>query len=301
MSVAARGTIVRVTLDIIDAHAHAFPDALAPRAMHSMCSQGRWQEIRNFHDGTLAGLLASMDAAGIARAVLCPVATKPTQVEKITDWSGNAASDRIIPFASIHPDYATPEREIERAVGLGLRGLKFHPQYMDCAVDDPRCLRIARAVARAGLPMAFHGGYHPAYAKHDEGSAQRLRRLHDAVPDLRIIACHMGGMGDWQAVVDYLAGTEVYLETSFAPAYCPRDILLTILARHDPRRILFGTDSPWTNQTSELAELRRLPLSPAAFALALGENAASLLLSPTEGHRKLSSQRAKLHGADLGS
>jgi len=272
-----RRPILRRALDVIDAHAHAFPDTIAAHAMRTMCGQGLRCEIRNFHDGTVDGLLASMDRAGIARAFLCGVATKPTQVEKITDWVSRMASPRIVPFASVHPDYPEPEREIERAVGLGVRGLKFHPQYMACAVDDPRCLRIARAAARAHLPMAFHGGHHPCFPMHDEGSPRRLRRLHELVPDLRIIACHLGGMEDWQGVVDHLVGSDIYLETSFAPAWCPPDVLETILARHDPHRILFGTDAPWTDQTEELARFRRLPLSAEALALALSTNAADLL------------------------
>jgi predicted TIM-barrel fold metal-dependent hydrolase len=264
-------------LDIIDAHAHAFSDVIAGRAMRSMCSQGLWQELRNHHDGTLEGLLASMDVAGIRRAILCSVATKPTQVEKITDWSIEIASDRIIPFASIHPEYEQPEREIERIVAAGILGLKFHPQYMDCALDDPRCLRIARAAAAAGLAFTLHAGFHPCFDKQDEGSPRRLRRLHDAVPDLRIVACHMGGMDDWQGVVECIVGSDIYLESSFAPSWCPPDILETILSRHNPRRILFGTDSPWQDQSRELADFRRLPLSPEAFELALSTNAARLL------------------------
>jgi hypothetical protein len=264
-------------LAIIDAHAHAFPDAIAAHAMRTMCSQGIRYDIRNFHDGTVTGLLAAMDRAGIARAFLCGVATKPTQVEKITDWVAGVASARIVPFASIHPDYPEPEREIERARGLGVRGLKFHPQYMACAVDDPRCIRIARAAVRARMPMAFHGGHHPSFEMHDEGSPRRLRRLHDRVPELRIIACHMGGMEDWRSVIDALVGSDIYLETSFAPAWCPPDVLETILARHDPRRILFGTDAPWTEPAEELARFKQLPLSAEAFALALSTNAAQLL------------------------
>lgn len=242
-----------------------------------MCAQGLWQELRNHHEGTVAALLASMDRAGIKQALLCPVATKASQVEKITDWAATLASDRIIPFGSIHPAYAEPEREIERAVALGLRGLKFHPQYMDCAVDDPACLRIARAAARARLPVAFHGGYHPAFERHDVASPLRIRRLHDAVPDLRIIACHMGGMDDWQAVIDYLVGTGVYLETSFVAPWCPPAILHAILARHDPRRIVFGTDSPWNDQGEALAVFKQLPLSAEALELALCRNAAELV------------------------
>jgi uncharacterized protein len=277
LSYAIRGPILRPALEIIDAHAHAFPDAIAAHAMRSMCGTGIRYEIRNHHDGTLAGLLASMDGAGIARAFLCGVATKPTQVERITDWVASMASARIVPFTSIHPDYDEPEREIERAVGLGVRGVKFHPHYMACAIDDPRCLRIARAAARAKLPMAFHGGHHPCFELHDEGAPRRLRRLHDLVPDLRIIACHLGGMEDWQGTLDYLVGSDIYLETSFAPEWCPRDVLATILARHDPRRILFGTDAPWTDPAEELARFKRLPLSAEAFALALSTNAACLL------------------------
>jgi len=265
------------TDDIIDAHTHAFPDLIATRAMHSLCAQGLWHEMRNFHDGTIQGLLTSMDKAGIHRAILCSIATKPTQVEKITAWSVEIASERIIPFASIHPDFEHPEQEIERIAELGLRGLKFHPQYMNCAFDDPRCMRIARAAAGAKLSFTVHAGYHPSFDKHDEGSPQRLRRLHDAVPDLDIVACHMGGMGDWQGVLDYIAGSPIYLESSFATTWCPPDLMEAILHRHDPHRILFGTDSPWQDQARELADFCRLPFSPEALELALSKNAAKLV------------------------
>lgn len=267
----------RAALDIIDAHAHAFPDGIAAHATATLCRQGRWHTLRNHHDGTVAGLLSSMDQAGIRRAVICSVATKATQVEKITDWSAAIASDRLVPFASIHPDFANPEREIERIVSLGLRGLKFHPQYMDCALDDPRCLRLARAAAQAGLVFTLHGGYHPAYEKHDVSSPLRLRRLHEAVPELRIVACHLGGMGDWQNVLEFVVGSDIYLETSFAPAWCPREVWQAIIARHSPERIVFGTDSPWQSQADELAAFKALPFSTHGLELALSINAHRLL------------------------
>jgi predicted TIM-barrel fold metal-dependent hydrolase len=270
-------SILRADLDIIDAHAHDFPDALANRGVNAIAGSCVWHDIKNHHDGTVRGLLASMDRAGIRRAVLCPVATKPTQVEKITDWSASLASERIIPFGSIHPDYPEPEREVERIAGLGMRGLKFHPQYMDCPLDDPRCLRIARAAASARLPVAIHGGFHPAFDQRDLGSPRLIRGLHEAIPELRIIACHMGGMGDWPAVVDYLVGTDMYLETSSAPVWCPPEVWGAILAGHSPERIVFGTDSPWMDQAAELASFMRLPLSSERFEMALSKNMAALL------------------------
>jgi predicted TIM-barrel fold metal-dependent hydrolase len=158
-----------------------------------------------------------------------------------------------------------------------LRGLKFHQQYMNCALDDARCLRIAKAAARAGLVIEVHGGYHPAFEKHDVGSPRRLRQLHDAVPELRLVACHLGGMDDWQGVIDHLVGRDIYLETSFTPCWCPPAIMATILARHSPHRIVFGTDAPWTDPVEELASFRRLPLSLEGFELALSKNMAELV------------------------
>jgi hypothetical protein len=53
--------------------------------------------------------------------------------------------------------------------------------------------------------------------------------------------------------------------------------MATILARHSPQRIVFGTDSPWTDQVNEMAEFKKLPLSDEGFELALSKNMAELL------------------------
>ncbi|MBN1422128.1 MAG: amidohydrolase, partial [Planctomycetes bacterium] len=83
---------------IIDAHTHAFPDPLAARALESLSANAGG--IRPFHDGTVAGLIRSMDAAGVDRSVLCPIATRPDQQEGILRWVLAAPRERIIPFAS---------------------------------------------------------------------------------------------------------------------------------------------------------------------------------------------------------
>ena len=46
---------------------------------------------------------------------------------------------------------------------------------------------------------------------------------------------------------------------------------------HAPGYILFGTDSPWSDQTAELARWRNLGLPDDVLAAALGGNAARLL------------------------
>ena len=77
---------------LIDFHAHAFPDNIAERAVKQLSEKA---SISYFHDGTIAGLLRSMDDAGIDRAVILNVATKPAQTENIIKWCLKIRNDRI--------------------------------------------------------------------------------------------------------------------------------------------------------------------------------------------------------------
>jgi uncharacterized protein len=258
---------------IFDAHSHAFPDALAAHALHTLAAEAKWQPVQSFHNGTVGGLLASINAAGIHRTILCSIATRPAQVTKITAWSAALASDRIIPFASIHPDFQNPEAEVERLASLGLRGLKFHPQYQNCPPDDPRILRIARAAAKHNLALVFHAGYDLAFDKTDIASPQRLRHLFESVPGLRLLACHLGGWCDWDNALKHIVGQPIYIETSYSLQQCPPDTLHRILERHSPDYLMFGTDSPWADPAAELALLKNLPLDPANLRRALWDNA----------------------------
>jgi hypothetical protein len=203
---------------------------------------------------------------------MCGVATRATQVRKITDWCASVASQRIIPFPSIHPDYERIEEEIERIAGLGMRGLKFHPQYMHCAADDARTIRIAKAAAKAGLAMEFHAGYDLAFAKDELASPRQIRDLHEKVPDLRLLACHLGGWERWQEALEHLAGQEIYLETSFTLGQCPEDLQLRIIEKHPHQYLLFGTDAPWADQSEELAAFVRLKIPPELRDQALWAN-----------------------------
>jgi len=246
---------------VFDVHTHAFPDDVARKAIPKLEQAALWFPCPATHDGTVTGLLASMDRAGIRRAVVCGVATKPEQTTKITDWSASVACERLVPFASVHPDFPDPEAEIGRIARLGLKGLKFHSYYMECPLDDPRCIRIARAAAAANLAMVFHTGYDLAFEKADVASPQRVRRLHEAVPTLRMAAAHLGGWEDWDESRRHVVGLPIYLETSYSLGRCRRDLLLDILTSHPPEYLLFGTDAPWTDQAEAVARLLSLPVA----------------------------------------
>ena len=267
---------------VFDSHTHAFPDKVAATAIPKLEAGGLWLEARATFDGTVRGLLESMDRAGIRRAVVASVATRPDQVTKITDWSISIGSDRIVPLASVHPDFPEIEAEVERIARAGLRGLKFHPQYTLCPLDDPRTIRIARAAARANLAMLFHAGYDLAYEKDELAGPLRVRRLHEAVPELRMTAAHLGGWERWPEVLEHVAGLPIYLETSYTLGRCPPALLERILAKHPPEFLLFGTDAPWTDQSEELAKFRALEIPEEVKRRALWENACRFVGLPVE-------------------
>jgi uncharacterized protein len=267
---------------IIDVHAHAFPDKLAARAVDTLVQRANLPMPEA--DGTLAGLLASMSSTGIARAWVPSIATRPEQASAILDWSKRIRSDRIEPLGSLHPDSVAWEAELAAISDAGLLGVKFHPQYQGFVVDDSRYFPIFRAIADRGLFVLIHGGYDPAFPGDESAAPRRLARLHREVPDLVMIAAHLGGWRAWGEVIEHLVGTEIYFDTSFMNEATPEQ-KAHIFQRHPRTRILFGSDTPWDHQRDALAELLAQPLATEHQALVLGGNA-ELLVNSLEAKRR---------------
>ncbi|MGD2174625.1 MAG: amidohydrolase family protein [Candidatus Brocadiaceae bacterium] len=261
----------------IDVHTHAFPDELAPRAVEALNSEiprEAWAVL----DGTVSDLVRSMDEAGIERSVICSVATAPKQVEPILRWSLEVGDGRVIPFGSVHPDCADPAAEARRIADAGLRGIKLHPQYQEFAVDERRMWPLYEAVAETDLILTFHAGRDIAFPPDDDRAApRRILAVHRDFPTMPVVAAHMGGWKMWDEVLATLAGTDVYLETSYTFDTCDGGLIERILESHPPERILFGTDSPWRGQKETLELVREAFPDPDARRLVLGENARRLL------------------------
>ena len=96
---------------LIDAHFHAFADSIAKRAIETLEKNCHQPALT---DGTLSSALALFDKWGVDKAVLLPIATKPTQQRVINDWAAANNTDRVIAFGSVHPDAPDLEAELER-------------------------------------------------------------------------------------------------------------------------------------------------------------------------------------------
>jgi hypothetical protein len=264
---------------IVDMHAHAFPDAIAARAVPELARAGN---VAPASDGTLRGLVASMDRAGIATSVVCSIATKPAQFDKILAWSEANESDRLVMLPSIHPADPAAVANVRRVAEAGLRGIKLHPYYQEFEIDEPRLFPVYEAAQDLGLVIVCHGGFDIAYPHTRIADPVRARRVVDAFPGLKFVVAHMGGWEDWDEVERHLLGRPVYLDTSYSLAFLPADRARRLFAAHPADRILFGTDSPWADQAAEVARFRALGLPENLERRILGGNASEILGGSTK-------------------
>ncbi len=259
----------------IDIHTHAWTDELARKALPALLARAE-NRLTAHYDGTVAGLLTQMDSSGVDISVIQPVATKPTQVGAINDWAARIDGPRTVAFGAMHPLCKDPAREISRIAELGLRGFKMHPEHQEFEPHDSNLDPIWRAAIENRMVVLFHAGedvIHPTL----RGTAKSFARLIDAWPELTAVLAHMGGFQQWDAVTRYLAGSNLWLDTAYALGHLPDDEFVALVRTHGPDRILFGSDGPWTNPSTEIAHLRRLELSPSQIAGILGGNASALL------------------------
>ncbi|MFP4353931.1 MAG: amidohydrolase family protein [Phycisphaerae bacterium] len=259
----------------IDIHTHAFPDSLAGRAIEKLQAAGDWQAVG---DGTVDGLVASMDAADIDISVLCPIATKPDQVRGILKWCKQIHSERIIPLGSVHPRMKKPEKWVAKFAAADLPGIKLHPMYQDFIADEPLLDPIWAAAVEHDMLVTIHAGKDIAFDPEDDrASPRRLRAVLDRFPKLKLICTHMGGWQSWNEVQQHLIGSTALLETSFSLGMIDPAQAVRIIRDHGPEKVMFGTDWPWNDQAAELQKLELLDLSPRETRAVLLNNAARLL------------------------
>jgi predicted TIM-barrel fold metal-dependent hydrolase len=262
---------------VIDVHAHAFPDKLAEKALAALAEHSG--DYIPHTDGRISGLLASMDAAGIDAAFIASIATKPSQAEPILAWSEQIRSKRIIPLGSVHPASTGFRQEIAAIRKGGLPGIKLHPMYQDFTIDDPALTPFFSAIEDNRLILLMHAGYDIAFPGDVRALPSRIARLAERHPRLSVIAAHMGGWQTWDEVMSSLAGSGVYLDTSFIREMTPLQ-RETIITMQGADRLVFGTDSPWIPQGDELDSVKTLlsgTLSTDGMEKVLGGNAKRLL------------------------
>ena len=267
---------------IIDFHTHCFPNALAPRAMSRLAATASTISISPTTDGTARGLLESMRAAGIDRSVVCNIATNAHQMRKVNDFAIETLErfPSLIPLGSLHPHGESLEDELARLTSAGITGIKIHPDYVGIHIDDPDFEPVFALCEAKGVFVITHAGLDPISPEHIYCTPERVRRVMEKFPLLKLVVAHMGGYHCEEDVLSLLCGQPVYIDTSLLSHRPERqNELRRILLEHDSDRILFATDTPWADAASEISAIHAMQLPQQLEDKIFSENAISLLRS----------------------
>ncbi|MDI6907494.1 MAG: amidohydrolase family protein [Thermoanaerobacterales bacterium] len=257
----------------VDFHVHFYPEKIAPRVVDGLKAH---YGIPVNHRATREEYLDLAAAAGLAGAVFFTAATRPDQVRAANDWALANAGPGLVGFGTLHPYDEGTEAEIARLRAAGIKGVKFHPDFQRFYLDEDRALALYERLARDFL-VVLHVGDDETPAKTNYTSPERLARVLDILPGLRVVAAHMGGYQMWERSLACLAGRPVWFDTSSTLDFIDDDFFRRLIDVHGPHRILLGSDYPFREPGWEIARLRRLSLPAETFEAVIGGNARRLL------------------------
>ena len=266
----------------VDFHAHVYPDHIAEKATRATCN---FYGLDTDQVGTVADMLARGAAAGISRYVVHPVATHPTGVRHINEYTAGvvAAHAEIEGFGTIHPDMENVREELAFIRSLGLKGLKLHPDMQKFHIDHESAYPIYKLCVEHGLPILMHMG-DPRF---DYSHPDRLYRVMRDFPTLTVVGAHMGGWANWDYACDRLSDfPNLYVDTSSSMATPAKEYGIEphvtslspahtadLIRRWGAEKVVFGTDYPMWSQAEDLAVFFAMGLTEDENRMILSENA----------------------------
>ena len=233
-------------MNVIDCHCHIYPEKIAGRAVQSV---GDFYLIHlDESEGTGEGLLAACADSPITHYVVHSVAVKASNVQHINDYIASqcAAHPEFIGFATMHQDFEDPEAEIERAISLGLRGLKLHPDTQMVNMDDPRLMRVYEII-EGRLPLIVHTGDY----RYDYSHPRRLKNILRTFPNLVVDAAHYGGWSIPEQGYDYLHDENLFIDISSSMQFLGARRSRELIEMWGTERVLFGSDFPMWSPVDE--------------------------------------------------
>ena len=258
---------------IVDIHVHIYPEKISERATQSI---GRFYNIEmDAENGSVRRLATSIERSPITHCVVCSVAVKPATVESINDFIAAevAANDNFFGLAAMHQDYADPAAEIDRAQGMGLLGVKLHPDTQAVDMDDPRLMRVYEICEARGLPLIIHCGDY----RYDYSHPRRLKRILHEFPNLVVDAAHFGGWSIQDYALEFLEDERCFLDMSSSMRFLGPRRTRELVRIYGADRILFGSDFPMWEPADELGKFCSLGFTPAELEAMCWHNAERFL------------------------
>ena len=249
---------------IIDSHTHTYPDAIAARAAENL---GNFYNFTVAESGTFTDLERCEREAGITGFLLLPVATSARNVDKINEAAAHQAEAarangfEAFAFGSMHRDSPDFRAGLEHCRKLGLRGIKLHPDLQGADLDCEKLMPLYEAMQDMNMILWLHVG--DAREQINASSPERVARIAEGFPDLKIVAAHFGGYREWEKAEECLIGRfgNVYYDCSSSLWDMTPERGKYLIEKCGTDRVMFGSDYPAITPAVSLAEFMRLDLT----------------------------------------
>lgn len=261
---------------IFDTHTHTYPEAIAERACSSLA---KFYDFPVDNTGTYSHLESMARENGVAGFLLFSVATNAHQVQSVNTSIANLMMKsrdngfKTVGFAGMYQDYPDFEGEIDRAISLGLTGVKIHPDIQGVDIDDKKLLPLYEIMEAKGMKLYLHmGDDRPQYRF---STADKLVNVMNNFPRLSVVAAHLGGYKAYDYAVPMLAGRDnLMYDTSSSLWVISAEKAEKIIRTLGVENVMFGTDYPVKNITDEIPLFMKINLTDAEREDILWNNAA---------------------------
>lgn len=268
---------------IFDIHTHIYPDNVAHKAVESLSKFYEFDKLYHFlpsGKGTFDDLRCSCEKYNVCGCLMLGVATNPTQVKHVNDFIAdtvrNNRSDVFTPvgFAGIHQDYTEMDKEIERIISLGLKGIKIHPDIQGVNIDDERLMPLYEAI-EGRIPLYLHMG--DSREEFQFSATERLVKIKKRFPNLEVVAAHLGGYTAWNKIGLLTDFDKIWFDASSSFWVIDNVYAKQIINELGTKRVMFGTDYPVAYANEELERFMKIELDDGVRRDILYNNAARFL------------------------
>lgn len=259
--------------EIIDMHTHIFPQKISQKATLAI---GQFYDITMHYDiGEAERLLEAEAQIGTKQMLVCSVATTPHQVVSINDFiqSECAKHPEMFGFATLHGDYEDIAGEVDRAIAMGMKGIKLHSDFQRTPLDSPKSYRIYEAI-EGRLPVLVHMGDY----RHDYSHPTMLKKVMQDFPNLKVLASHLGGFAAWDEAEAVLESSDnIRFDTSSAIGLMSPERAVRLIRHYGVDHCMFGSDFPMWNPKKEAEILLSLGFTYEEYRQIFSENAKAFL------------------------
>ncbi len=266
---------------IIDFHTHIFPNKIATKTIQMLSEKGG---IPPFSDGTVNGLLVAMEKAETDVSVVLPVMTSPSQFDSLNAFAANInetfanKQKKLISFAGIHPLCDDIDGKMKFIKSSGFLGIKLHPDYQGTFIDDDNYVRILECAKEYDLIVVTHSGADCGFRGQPvRCTPERALKLIEKVPYNKLVLAHYGANEMFEDVLENLCETDVYFDTAYILRFISEELFKKILKKHGEDKILFATDTPWSDVKTDVNILKSFMLDKKVENKIFYENAQRLL------------------------